>query len=286
MWVFTGGCHIAFECTNYKIVCGECPFLRKPGKRDLSYRLWLKKKKLLENKDFTVITVSKWLQGCASSSALLTGKDIRAIPNPLDHNRYCPSDKKQAKKELSLDQEKRHIMFGAANVRSMLKGFDYFLEALRKLALIPDAYDRYEVILYGKSAEEIVPLIPFVTHGFDYIASEEKIITLYNAADVCVVASRLENMPNTILESFACGTPVAAFNTGGIGEMIEHKINGYLAEYLSSDDLAHGIQWILEHDNYQELSQSARQKVISEYSEKAVAEKYRLVYEELLNQNE
>ena len=125
-------------------------------------------------------------------------------------------------------------------------------------------------------------LLPLTAHNFAFLASEEKIIDLYNAADVFVIPSLQDNLPNTIIESFACGTPVVGFNSGGIGEMIDHKLNGYLAEYKSSVDLAHGIKWVLENDKYKELSQHARQKVLNEYNEEIVAARYKQVYDELM----
>jgi glycosyltransferase involved in cell wall biosynthesis len=282
MWAFTGGCHYAIECNNYKSACGECPYLRNPGSKDLSHKVWAKKKKILENQKLKIVTSSKWLKECASTSSLLAGKDIRAIPIPIDHNRYMPSDKKKAKAELGLDQQKKHILFGAANVRNILKGFPFFIDALKKLIEISGTYNRYEVLLYGKATAEVISSIPLITHDFAFLEYEEKIICLYNAADVFVIPSLQDNLPNTIIESFACGTPVVGFNSGGIGEMIDHKKNGYLAEYKSSDDLAHGIQWVLENNNYQDMSQHARQKVLNEYSEEAIAARYKQVYEELM----
>jgi len=283
MWVFTGGCHYALECSNYKLACGECPYLRNPGSRDLSHKVWMKKIKILENQSITIITSSKWLKECASSSSLLKGKDIRAIPIPIDHHKYIPSDKKKAKEKLKLNQEKKYILFGAANVGNILKGFPFFLEALKKIIKTSDIHNRLEVLLYGKSTPELISLLPLITNDFGFIESEDKKISLYNAADVFVIPSLQDNLPNTIMESFACGTPVVGFNSGGIVEMIDHKKNGYLAEYKSSDDLAYGIKWVIENENYKKLSDHARQKVLDEYSEEIVAEKYKQVYEELLH---
>jgi len=282
MWAFTGGCHHAIECINYQSECRYCPYLKNPGREDLSHKVWTRKKRIMENQKLTIIACSKWLKECASSSSLLRGQDIRTIPNPVDHTRYIPSDKEMAKKRLGLDQGKKYILFGAPNVRSIFKGFPYFLDAINKFISMHDTYNLCEVLLYGKATADIISLIPMVTHDFAYIELEEKMINLYNAADVTVISSLQENLPNTIMESFACGTPVVGFNTGGIGEMIDHKRNGYLAAYKSSVDLANGIKWVLDHDNYHKLSVNARQKVLNEYSEEIVTEKYRKVYEELL----
>ena len=105
---------------------------------------------------------------------------------------------------------------------------------------------------------------------------------LYNAVDWFVTSSLQENLPNTIMESFACGTPVVAFNVGGIPEMVEHKQNGYLAEYKSIEDLTNGIKWAIDEANYTQLSENARKKVLDYYAETVVAEKYNNLYKSLI----
>jgi glycosyltransferase involved in cell wall biosynthesis len=79
----------------------------------------------------------------------------------------------------------------------------------------------------------------------------------------------------------ACGTPVVGFEVGGIPEMIEHEQCGYLAKYKSAEDLANGIYWTLFKSDYQALVHNSRQKVLDNYSEKVVAEKYKKVYESM-----
>ena len=70
---------------------------------------------------------------------------------------------------------------------------------------------------------------------------------LYSSADVMVVPSKMETLGQTAIESLACGTPVVAFNNTGLSDIISHKKNGYLAEFLNEQDLANGINWILKN---------------------------------------
>ena len=76
------------------------------------------------------------------------------------------------------------------------------------------------------------------------------------------------------MESMACGTPVVGFDIGGNTDMVEHKENGYLAKPFDTDDLADGIDWILNTPNYDELCQNARNKVLKEFDSKMVVKKY------------
>ena len=91
-----------------------------------------------------------------------------------------------------------------------------------------------------------------------------------------------DNLPNTIMEAMACGVPCIGFNVGGIPEEIEHKVNGYVAEYKNSDNLSQGIHWVLEEADYETLSHDAVRKVNQCYSQRAVAARYIEIYEKAL----
>ena len=86
------------------------------------------------------------------------------------------------------------------------------------------------------------------------------------------------------MESLSCGTLCIGFEIGGIPGMIEHKKNGYLAKYKSSEDLANGIEWVLNNKNYDKLCQNARKKVEENFDIKIIAEKYKKLYKEILKQ--
>ena len=101
---------------------------------------------------------------------------------------------------------------------------------------------------------------------------------IYNAADLFVLPSLSENLPNTIMEAMACGVPCVGFKVGGIPEMIDHKKSGYVAEYRSAEDLAEGIRWTLTEADYASLSANAVRKVRHSYSQSAVASRYMEVY--------
>jgi glycosyltransferase involved in cell wall biosynthesis len=101
---------------------------------------------------------------------------------------------------------------------------------------------------------------------------------IYNVADVFVTPSLQENLPNTIMESMACGTPCVGFNIGGIPEMIDHKQNGYVAQYKNAQDLADGLMWVLQKSSTKALSDNARNKVVKSYSDSIIAKRYLEIY--------
>ena len=107
----------------------------------------------------------------------------------------------------------------------------------------------------------------------------KKIVDVYNAVDLFVLPSLEDNLPNTIVEALACGTPCVGFHVGGIPEMIDHQQNGYVARYRDVEDFAHGILYCLDPQRRQQLAEAARQKALATYSEEHVAQLYTAVYE-------
>jgi len=270
MWAFTGGCHYAGECKNYENNCGECKFLKKPGKNDLSSQILKKKRKILSNKKLQIVTCSEWLAKKARSSRLLKDIEVTAIPNPIDTSVFYPKDKTALRKQMGLPEDKKLILFGAANVMDERKGIKYLIGALEKLKQKNlQLTNESEILLFGKSNEVFLQQLPLKVNNLGLIKGEQNIANVYAAADVFVLPSLEDNLPNTVMESLACGTPVVAFNTGGIPEMVDHKINGYLAEYKSVEGIKNGIEFILE-GNEEEFNADSISKVETCYNQRLV----------------
>ena len=125
-------------------------------------------------------------------------------------------------------------------------------------------------------------MFDFKVYELGYVNDTRQIVDIYNATDVFVLPSLSENLPNTIMEALACGVPCVGFKVGGIPEEIDHKKNGYVAEYRNADDLARGLHWVLEEAEYAELSVSAVGKVQRNYSQRSVAMQYIEVYNEAM----
>ncbi len=283
MWPCTGICHHARNCSHYTQDCGDCFFLKLPGKKDLSYRIFQKKLRVgYENICF--VACSNWLKIKAEKSRLLKHSKLTVIPNPLDINLFSPVDKSEVRQKLGLSLNSYFLLFGAAKVGDVRKGFEYYFEALRLLnRKMPELNGKLELIFMGEFGLEMPHDIPYPAHFTGFLTDEKKIADWYNAASLFVLPSLEENLPNMIMESMACGTPVVGFDTGGVPEMIDHKYNGYVARYKDSYDLMKGIYWILFEANSEILSQKVRQKVVENYAEEIIARKYYNLYEQLLN---
>ncbi|MEL4306292.1 glycosyltransferase family 4 protein [Methanococcoides sp. LMO-2] len=276
MWAFTGGCHYNGTCDGYKNKCGTCPQLSSGKGNDLSNWVWKRKKKYWADLDFTVVTPSRWLANCASSSSLFEDKKIEVIPNGLDLQKYKPVSKDEARRALKLPLDKNLILFGALNsTGDKRKGFQYLRSAV---GMLSDEFD-FEAIVFGNSDDGDQLDIPINYMGR---LPDNMLNSIYSAADVFVAPSVQDNLPNTIMESLACGTPSVAFDIGGMSDMIVHKENGYLAKPFDVDDLAKGIEWVVEQDQRKEyLSEASRKYVEKNFELKSIAKKYADLYSEL-----
>ena len=140
--------------------------------------------------------------------------------------------------------------------------------------------------MLGKNSNQIQLQIPFKTHAIGYVSDEKKIIDIYNAIDVYVTPSMQDNLPNTIMEAMACGVPCVGFNIGGVPELINHGINGFIAEPKNVDSLAEGIISVLSEDIYKNYSDNCVSKVASEYSYSVIVSKYLEIYKNALKNND
>ena len=275
IWPATAICHLTLGCRSFTSACKSCRLL--PGGSRLAQSVWRKKQRLLEDENIYFVACSHWLEQEAKSSALLKGHKITSIPNPIDthiYNNRC--NKQEARQRLGLPADKKLILFVSQRVTNLNKGMDYLMEACDMLKDLP----QLGVVILGGHAEEVTTQLP--TFPLGYVNDEHRIVDVYNAVDVFVLPSLSENLPNTIMEAMACGVPCVGFRVGGIPEEIDHKQNGYVADYRSAEDLARGIRWILTEADYESLSQHAVQKVAQTYSQQSVALKYLDIYQQAM----
>jgi len=283
MWAFTGGCHYDQDCGQYVNSCGACPQIGSHKNFDLSRWTWQRKSRAWKNTHLTIVTPSAWLAKCASSSSLLRQRRVEVIPYGLDTQRYKPVNRQTVRSLLNLPQDKKLVLFGAIKATSARrKGFHFLQPALQSLCK-SGWDDKVELIVIGASKPENQTDLGFKTHYLGQLSDDISLAQIYAAADVFVAPSIQDNLPNTVLEAIACGTPCVAFKIGGMPDMIEHQKNGYLAQPFEVEDLAQGIAWVLENsERHQKLSNYAREKVEQEFTQELQARRYASLYTEIL----
>ena len=282
MWPFTGGCHYSGDSEKFLNECGNCHFLKHPSPNDISHTGWSKKQAIYNsNPKITFIACSNWMRDMALKSSLLRGNEVITIPNPIDVNIFSKQDKILSRQKWGVPVEAKVILFGAANINHTRKGINYLIEALHKIRETEsDMNQVIQVVMFGKSKDFDFKRIPFPVFSLPTINSESDIAEIYSLADVFVLPSLEDNLPNMVMEALSCSTPVVAFDTGGVRDMVDHCENGYLAEYMSSGDLAKGILYVLCDSG--NLALNARAKILENFSYPIIAEKHIQLYNRLL----
>jgi glycosyltransferase involved in cell wall biosynthesis len=279
-WPATGICHYPGECIRYKTECFQCPEQKIHPLTDLAKATFKKKQKLSLSR-IVFVGCSKWLTASVRQSNLLKNASIVSIPNPIDTGIFQPVDKSKARKIFHLPLNKQLILFASAKLSDTRKGAMYLMESCKILQ--SRGVNSFEIVLTGNQSEELASNLSFPVHELGYISEEKSMAMLYSCVDLFLIPSLEDNLPNTIMEAMACGTPCVGFSTGGIPEMIDHKINGYLAAYKNAEDLATGIVWVLNNAEPQQMSEACIRKVQNMYAENVVAGQYTSLYKSLLN---
>ena len=280
MWPCTGICHYAWKCKRFVDECGMCQFLKSKKEKDLSYYIW-KRKCFFKTSNIQLVAVSSWLVGLAKKSSLTKQLNVKLIPNVIDISVYSPQEKVKVREKYIFPVDKKIVLMGAARLDDPIKGFHFLKQALNILSC--DRDDLF-LVLFGRIKNKNFFFedlsVPYVSMGL--LNDNKHIAELYSAADVVVVPSFYETFGQTIIEAMACGCSAVSFDNSGQTDIIDHQVNGYLANYGDVEDLANGIQWVLDHENPQALSTACVKKVQENYSEEVVAKQNITLYESLL----
>ena len=251
---------------------------------DLSHWLFERKAANWKGLDLTIAAPSRWMAECVRSSRLFGGCRTEVIPTGVDLTTFRPVERTAARAALGLPQDKQLILFGALNATSdTRKGVQLLTQALESLSH-GSSSKNYHAVIFGDD----VPAGPGrssipCTH-LGYFGDDSRLASLYSAADMVVMPSLEDNLPNVAIEAIACGTPVVGFDATGMPDIVDHLQNGYLAKAFDPEDLARGIEWVLaDPQRLQDLSGAARRKAESTFSLDRQAVRYMELYRELIS---
>jgi len=282
MWPITGGCHYSYDCRNFEESCGNCPQLHSRSENDWSRKGWERKSTSWEDKKFTVVTPSRWLRDEVRSSSLFGAYETSVIPYGIDLERFNDGCRLGAREKLGIPADKPCVLFGALSADSdSRKGYSLLKAGLEQIA--EELRQRKVTItIFGgtQSSLERDPQTGLMQHSFGSISCLDELASLYRAADVFVAPSRADNLPNTVLEATACGTPTVAFEVGGMSDMIEHGKTGFLAQPFDTGALAKAVLNVIDG---RVSRKDVRAKAEREFPELKQAEHYRTLYESVLD---
>lgn len=272
---FTGGCHFSRGCSNYETACKNCPQIA--GTKDIN-NAWVNqeyKRKNLEGISPVITAPSNWMKNCSEKSTLFRGFKSICIPNSVDLETFKPLDKQFCRKALNWPVEKRILLFVSEEIDYQRKGFDILVSAKTEIQV-----SDFLIFVIGVTGMPEINILGIVYKG--KIKDEGLMALAYSAADAVVIPSREDNLPNVMLESLACGTPVISFPVGGMPDVITNGFNGLLAKEATPESLAKTIGYFFENPGIfksNEISAHAEKL----FSPKAQASAYIRLYKEMLN---
>lgn len=289
MWLLNGAAHYSTDGRFRSSYSRESRPIGDTG-IDWDRKVWLRKKQSLRT-NCHLIAPSRWLAECANKSALVQNWPIHVIPNPLDVNFWAPLDRRAARSLLGLPQDGLVILFGAVGGKSQpIKGPDLLHDALARLPryLGAERAAQVTVVVFGQRAgrlERDAPL-PFIEHNLGVVSDDRILRAAYSAADVMVVPSRQDNLPQTACEASACETPVVAFDVGGLPDIVSDFISGRLVSPFDTEEMARAIAWVIEdEERNRQLGSSARQFAVNQFSSENVLSNYLEVWKEAARTN-
>lgn len=275
MWAFCGAEHIS---TDQRYIEGYLKSNRPPHESgiDINRLTWLRKSRAWKTPMHLVVP-SYWMSTCVQQSALMRDWPVSIIANPIDTERWYPLEKKLARQLMQLPDDVPLLLFGTSGANDARhKGFDLLLSALQLLRGQIDLH----LVIFGQLAPQKTPDFGFPVHYVGHLHDDLSMQVLYSAVNIVAIPSRIDNLPNVGLEAISCGTPVVAFDTCGLPDIVQHQETGYLAKAFKTEDLANGVLWILsDQQRYEQLCRKARSDAEKRFSYHVIARKYQSVYE-------
>jgi glycosyltransferase involved in cell wall biosynthesis len=270
MHAVTGHCAYSLGCPKWESACGECPDLSiYPSiNKDTTAFVRKMKQESFKKSRLHIVALSKWLKDILERS-ILKDHPIHLLYNGVDTSVFKYMDSSDLRNRLGISWDKKVILFSAnSGLTNPFKGGKHLIDVVQSFAGREDIL--FIALGGGESIvmkEKNLMLVPYVSHS-------SEMAQYYSMSDVFIHPTLADNCPLVVLEAMSCGTPVLAFNVGGLPELVLHKETGFLANYKDSQDLVRGLNWILE--------ESERHAILADYSRRRVLQYFTI---EKMNQN-
>ena len=254
-----GGCHYPWDCEGYKTGCENCPmtqsgFIQKTIRRNFLHKLHY------IPSDAEVVLPTDMDRIRLEQSMIWKGHKWHKMLEIVNEETFYPSENTtELKKEFGLPLDKKLILFGSSFLDEERKGLRVLIEALQKI-------DRSDVVCVVVGSQDKLDIkLPNIRMGRVDIPTLAK---LYSVADIFVCPSLEDSGPQMINQSIMSGTPVVAFEMGVALDIVKTDETGYLAKWNDADDMAKGINQLLDMplDKFKEMKKNCRSLAIASYS--------------------
>lgn len=283
MQAMTGGCSYDNGCDRFAEECGACPQLGSHSASDLTHQVWQRKQKAyskLGAAQLHVVTPSRWLRDEVRRSSLLKRFACTTIPYGVDTEVFAPRNRAAAREVVGAPQDAKVLLFVADGLHVPRKGLHLLAEALRGIE------KEHGIFLVSLGPGQPPTLAGIPGRQLDSINNDRFLSFVYSAADLFVVPSLQDNLPNTVLESLACGTPVVGFAVGGIPDLVRPGLTGILAKPRDPQDLRRAILELLgDGEQLRRMAGNCRRIACEEYSLEIQARRYETLYREMVERS-
>lgn len=289
-WAFTGGCHYSCGCTNYEQSCSICPQLDQAS-WDIPVAVLEDKKTQLPLENVTMVSPSNWLGKCARESSFLRDLPLAIIRNSVETDVYRPLEKSGLRKEMGIAEDCIVLLFGGVEGNERRKGFQELVQAIRSARrdaafrnLVEEK--RIHLACFG-NPNSLIEQLELPVLSFGYLDTDDAVVKAYAAADLFVLPSLEDNLPNTMLESMSCGTPVLGFGVGGIREVIAEGVTGWTAPQGDAEALGGKlVSLVRDKKRLREVGDASRKMAERSFRLESQAREYCALYEELVEARE
>jgi glycosyltransferase involved in cell wall biosynthesis len=284
---FTGGCHYSAGCKEYEAECLNCPQLSNDI-YGLTHATLQDKLEFINYPNLVIVSPSQWLADCAKKSQVFRHHRVEVIPYSLNTEIFKPTPKYAAKETLNLCPNTINLLIGAVSGKEKRKGFYELIKVLKICQTNPQfaqlvTNNKIQISCFGEPNEDLNQL-ELKINSFGVIDSDEKLAIIYSAADIFILPSLEDNFPNTMLEAMSCGTPVIAFNIGGIPDLVQNEVTGFITPENDLQAMAEKIIELVKNNQLREnMSEKCRQIISDHYSLEIQAYNYLNLYQDLLN---
>jgi glycosyltransferase involved in cell wall biosynthesis len=244
--------------------------------RSLARREYERKLQHLAPLPIHVIAPSQWIGKMCQQSQIGAQWQVSVVPYGIDTSIFKPQDRTGARAALGLSPDKTLLLFGAAALADPRKGFSHLCSALPASA-------EAELVLFGADKPDASALHMPLRH-MGQLSDEQQIATLYAAADAYLCPTLEDNLPNTVIESLCCGTPVIGYATGGLPDMVIPGKNGLLAPTGDVSQLAeHLTRFLQDAALRQTLHQFEESRYHLDIQPRAIASLYAVAHRQSLS---
>jgi glycosyltransferase involved in cell wall biosynthesis len=280
---FTGGCHFDGNCGRFQARCGACPELFSTVQEDFSAEVWRRKKlglSHLEEGGIQLVAPSRWLAGQARSSTLLGSMPIEVIPYGVDTETFQPRDRNAARARFGIARGAKVALFVAEWAGEKRKGLELLVEAIRRMKGTQDFW----LAAIGRELPKELAGVQSVS--INHVRDEMTMSMVYSLADIFVIPSIQDNLPNTLLEAMACGVPPVAFSVGGLVDVVRPGKTGVLLSLGDIDGLRDAIAGLMVNDEERlRMAAECRRIALKEYGLEVQARRYAVLYERLVRKS-